>query len=734
MDNLENDIGDGDLVMGGDPEEAKTPEDRKGREAEMANVRRILKKIKADEHHHRKAFKKMRRDMRVAMHGAEDSYDNDKYRANITGRHIKQKTAALYAKNPKAVARRRETLDFVVWDENPESLMLAFQTMQTAQQMMAAQPPMIDEMGNPMPPQMPPGVEQAQAIITDFQQGIERRDQIKKFGRTLEILFAQAQRDQKPVDFKTGMKQVVRRACTTGVGYVKVGFQRETGPQPGNMDRLNDYRERIAHMQRLQQEVSEGELESTAAEIAELEASIAALQAEPEVVIREGLVFDFPLATRVIPDKQTTQLMGFVGARHVSLQYLYCPDEVEEIFGVDVGKSFTPYAEDKKSKSSVGYEPHDTQDDLFDKKADDEKVCAYEHFDKVSGLVYWVADGHPYYLREPAAPDVFVSDFWPVYALTFNAVESEDELFPPSDVELLLHMQREYNRSREGKREHRKAARPRWAYPKGAFDEGDIDDFKKADAFEAFALSMPPGTKLQDLLQPVPVPGVDPNLYDVNEIFSDMQLVVGTQQAQMGGVSKASATEVATAAQATSSSDGSNVDDLDAFLTCIARAAGQILMREMSEEHVKRIAGPGAVWMPQAATDIFEEITLEVEAGSSGKPNQAVEINNWKELLPFLIQMPGIQPMWLARETLRRLDDRLDLTEATAEGVPSIIMQNSQKQAGTGDPASDPNAQGGEGGDNAPKGQEGTSGSSAPMGDNRSTPHVIRYGQDGGRI
>jgi hypothetical protein len=157
-------------------------------------------------------------------------------------------------------------------------------------------------------------------------------------------------------------------------------------------------------------------------------------------------------------------------------------------------------------------------------------------------------------------------------------------------------------------------------------------------------------------------------------------------------------------------------------------------MREMSLEQVQRIAGRGAVWLDQTAIDIYEEIVLEVEAGSSGKPNQAVEINNWKEMLPFLIQMPGIQPLWLAKQTLQRLDDKLDLVEAISEGLPSIVMQNSQKQPGTGDPASDPNAQGGQGGDNAERGQEGNSGSSAPMGDNNSTPGIIRYGQDGGRL
>jgi hypothetical protein len=42
------------------------------------------------------------------------------------------------------------------------------------------------------------------------------------------------------------------------------------------------------------------------------------------------------------------------------------------------------------------------------------------------------------------------------------------------------------------------------------------------------------------------------------------------------------------------------------------------------------------------------ELFLEVEAGSTGKPNQAIEINNWKELAPFIMQMPGIDPVWMA--------------------------------------------------------------------------------------
>ena len=80
--------------------------------------------------------------------------------------------------------------------------------------------------------------------------------------------------------------------------------------------------------------------------------------------------------------------------------------------------------------------------------------------------------------------------------------------------------------------------------------------------------------------------------------------------------------------------------------------------------------------------DIADELFLEVEAGSTGKPNQAVEIQNWTQMLPFLIQMQGIDPIWLARESIRRLDDRLDLTEAIAEGTPSMMAANQSASPG----------------------------------------------------
>ena len=75
------------------------------------------------------------------------------------------------------------------------------------------------------------------------------------------------------------------------------------------------------------------------------------------------------------------------------------------------------------------------------------------------------------------------------------------------------------------------------------------------------------------------------------------------------------------------------------------------------------------------------------------------------------MQLPGINPEFLARELLRRLDDRLDLDEAFVSMLPSIIAMNGMAQrlaagpqgpGGAMDMPGGGAAQGARGGANAP--------------------------------
>lgn len=696
----------------------------------QAHVAKIIKTIKSDKAFHDKAFKQMADDMFMAMKGRNKGWAESNYKANFAGRHVKQKTAALYAKNPKAVARRAERLDFAIWDENPKSLEIAMMTVQAgiaAQQQAAAMPPEMTAMGQLVPaqPQLPPGFDQAQALIADFQQGMAYRQQIDKLGKTLEILFARALRDQEPLTFKEAAKQLVRRTCTCAVGYVELGFVRQYGPRDTLSAQLADTKGRLDHLRRLTEGVVEGDITSEMAEIAELEASMASLQTEEEIVLREGLVFDFPASTKVIPDQLTKSLNGFVGARHLAIEYLFTVDEIVELFpGSDIKAGYTGYGADGNviggtAQMEIPFDGEGEQPEPMDPNGKG-LVCVWKYYDKPSGLVYYVADGHKEFLRPPAAPDVFVETFWPVFALTFNAVESETDLFPPSDVYLLKDQQDEHNRSRQGMREHRKAARPRWATSKGLIDEEGQQAFKDANAFDVIQLNKDPQTKIADVLEVVPVPGVDPNLYATEQYEQDRGLTVGMNESGYGGLAKSTATEASIAASSTISSDGASSDDLDSFLTSLAVASSQILLKEMSEEQVMKIVGPGAIWVDMSLSDIASEIFLEVEAGSSGRPNQAVEIDNFTKMAPIIMQIPGVDPTEFARLALKIFDDRMDLTKLLVAGAPSIMAQNQITQPPTGDPATEPTAQGGQGGANTPApAQQESPGSEASFGSNQ---------------
>ena len=321
-------------------------------------------------------------------------------------------------------------------------------------------------------------------------------------------------------------------------------------------------------------------------------------------------------------------------------------------------------------------------------------------FNKRDGLVYVICDGYPDFLKEPTAPDVYTDRFWPWFLTAFN--ETDGKIYPPSDVSLIRPMQRELNRSRQGLREHRFANRPKMAYAEGTISEDDLEALRTHPLNALISISgLQPGQDINQLLQAIKGVPVDPNLYEVNPVFQDLLRAVGDQEADFGGTGGATATESNIAASAKSSALSSSIDDIDDTLTAIARAGGQILLLNMSEETVKEIVGPGAMWPVLTRAEVSKEVFLEIEAGSSGRPNQAQQLQNFERLAPILMQIPGVKPDFLAKEALKRLDDKIDTGEAVAEGLPSVTSMNGGK---TAPPAGggDPNAQGPAGAGNNP--------------------------------
>ena len=626
--------------------------------ARAALVKRWIAAVKDAKAHWKPAFKQMKMNMDFASGkqwpGQGD--DDDRYMVNIVQRVVKASLSSMYAKNPTVVAKRRETLDFRIWDGKLETIQAATQAMQ-----MAA------ETGQPPDPSVT-------ALLQDIQQGTEYREMMDRVGKTMETLARYYMEEQEP-DFKSQMKQMVRRARTTCVGYAEIGFQRQMELSDDQTTRISDMTERLATIGRMHADIMDGEVDPDSATAEELKLAIAAIQAEPSVIVREGLVFTFPQSTRIIPSPETQKLIGWIGCPWIAKEILLTPERVKEVYGIDVAKSYTSY------KADAGAPTSSARNQGGGSKS--KSVCCVWHvFDKDTGLEYVLCDGYPDFLKEPAAPDVAVEQFFPIFAITFNDVEDEGRLFPQSDVELIMHAQREYNRCKEAKRQHRIANRPLYLAAEGAFDEKEEDSLAGHAAHDVIKVkALRDGVKVDELLVPMKKIGVDPNLYETQEIMGDIMLATGYSEASLGTTAGSpTATQSSIAAAGMQGATGLDADELDEMLTRLWRAAGQIMLMELSEETVQGIAGVGAVWPSLSRLDIMKEVGLEVKAGSSGRPNQAQQAATLERLYPLLLQVPGISPRWLAEIAIGIADDDVNLEDAILDGLPSIIAQNAAAQ------------------------------------------------------
>lgn len=659
-----------------------------------AFVQQLVQRVRDAKKHWEPDFKRIRRDMDFAsglQYAGQKEYDDERYRLNLVLRHIRMRTATLYAKNPKAVYRRKPRLDFAVWDERPESLMMAQQAMQAAAA--AAMGPQVDPMTGmalPAPPPPPPAdLLAAEKLLSDYKAGSQYRAQMERVGRTLELLWDYFIDEPTP-NTKMQMKGMVRRAITCGVGYTKLRYQRAMQPSPDSGASIADLTQQIAAIERLRAQVSDPATRYECETEAErLRQALLALQSAEQVVAREGPLLDFPRATAIIPDPCTRSLRGWIGTGWVAEEFELPAERVQEIYGVDLA-DMARRATDETDRPRVTMrenKPH---------------LRFWQYYDMETRRLYTVADGWPDYLEPPRAPEVDLEQFFPYHTLTLNDIEHEKRVYPPSDVELLFSVQDEYNRTQEARRQHRIANRPLYAAAMGAFDKEDVSNLSGYAAHAVVMLNnLKEGQAVGELLQPVPKVPIDAAVYEVESLFRDAQRATGSQEANLGGTSGASATEVSVAEGSRLSTVASDTDEIDEHLSDLARDFGKVCLAMLPAETVKAIAGPGAVWPEFSRADIMAEVHLTVEAGSSGRPNRERDLANLERALPYVLQIPGINPERLARHVLKIMDDRLDLTDWIDPGAPSITALNR-----TAPPmpsgAGSPDMQGAEGAANTP--------------------------------
>lgn len=670
-----------------DDQKPKSPENDQEKESDIdlarkANVKSWLDKIDKAEKKWEADFDRMRSNMDF-VYGLQwknqKKLRTNRYVVNMTLRTVNQGVAMLYARDPQVEARRRPRFDFQIWDGSMETILQALIMSQT-----------MSMAGLIVPPDM-------MALIQDFQMGRMQQKLVERVGKTLEYVY-QYQCEQLQPKFKLQMKQLVRRVRTCGVGYIKVAFCRENDPEYNKELTHSETRlvqqDRLARIQDLVKKVQDGKIESTSAEVDQLKNLALGLGVmgdtdnnDPEKVkIKERLLFDFPAATAIIPDPCCRILKGFVGAHWVVEKFFYPLEFINAMYDKDI-----------KIDSGVKIYGHDTREDeaktnlVTNKDQLQKRVCVYQVRNLDDKTEFSLVKGYKDYLEEPIDVDPCTRSFWNIFPLTFNDTEVEDgceaTIFPPSDVDLLFSVQKERNALRFRQARHRCANDPKYVYPEGVLQQEDLDKLMDLEGQQFTGLKgLTPGMEPGKVLQALQVVPIQPGLYETEGLQEDALLASGQQEANLGPATPGVTATVGTIAeQSRMSVAGSDVDGLDDVLTEVAQCGGELLIREMSADTVKRIAGRGAVWpdTPESKEDFVNEIELKVRAASSGRPNKALEVANWERLAPLLIQA-GANPQAIIRETIRRIDDQAEPADFFPVPTPPPPVPQEQAPEGGG--------------------------------------------------
>lgn len=614
----------------------------------IAIVKKWLDRISSAKRRCEKDFDRMREDMEFVggnqWPGQED-LDDTRYRANMVVREINQSIASMYARNPKAIARRKQRRDFTQWNGTVEQAQQAAMALQA----------------NPMDPG-------AINVMVDYGESQVQAEMMKGLADTIEKEY-QVQVDRQEVDFKLQHKQLVRRVKVCGVGYVRLSFERE-GRKSLNSANINDsIIDRANRVAALVEENKKGKFDQDDPKmelLKSLMSSVTSSMQNPTDVgqVTERLRWDFPSATAVIVDPGCKMLKGFIGAGWVVIEYMLDLEEVKAIFNKS---DISTGSGGAKTYDEKGKEVPGTSSEGAAEKAT--KVAVWEVLNKKDRERFFLVDGYKDYVQEPEELTPSVQGFWPIRAITFNDTETEPGLkisiYPESDVRLMRSAQESINSAREALRKHRRFNRPKYLTAAGWMtDEDKIALKNPPDGAVIEIKGLQPGQDANKALAPFTPAPIDAPVYDTTVNEMDILKTVGAQQANLGPlVPDATATQATIAEQSRLSSASSEVDDLDELLSWEANVAGEMMLREMSKATVVKDVGRGAVWPETGREEFVDRIYLEIQASSTGRPNKGLEIANFERIAPLLLQA-GANIQFIIREAVKRLDDRLDFTEA----------------------------------------------------------------------
>ena len=298
-------------------------------------------------------------------------------------------------------------------------------------------------------------------------------------------------------------------------------------------------------------------------------------------------------------------------------------------------------------------------------------------------------------MQKPLEPK-FVSEQWfPYIPMAINIVDGQ--FLPMSDVFLLRELQDEHNSARTRFAGHRDISIPHWVSRRGDVSDADAESLSNAAPGENVRIDGNPGQPIRNSIDVFSPPPIDPSVYTTEHTERDFERVVGGGESTQPQSNKSRTLgEAQILTQDSQTQTGADTDEVEDWFERVAKHTLELLLQALTPEQVEELAGPraepevddqgqptgklieGSVWPKMSKAEIFNLLSINIQAGSSGKPNRDKETQVWVQfLLPKLTEaIQGISQLReqgqddlaesliiVAQETLRRLDERFDVHE-----------------------------------------------------------------------
>lgn len=470
-----------------------------------------------------------------------------------------------------------------------------------------------------------------------------------EFGSTTELVVSALWQRAR---LRRSAKVAVRSALSVGVGWLKVVWHEQAGRDPVTEREIRSLQDQLARLADAVEDVAEGEATDPEAERAAILAQLDGLQAKQEPVRARGLVVDYvaPEDIQVSPDCHS--LADYLDAPWIAHRVFMSHEQATALYGCadDALASATRYMQrtpvDRTAMQEAGLVAGLTETDadryvVGGDGADgaNTAIAVWEIWSADDNQVYTLVEGVADWLRPPFSPQVNVSQFYPFFG--YMPLEVDGRRHPESLVSRSRHLLDEYNRIRTNYRNHRARAVPMRWHNERVMTPETAQKIAQGATIESIGIN-PVGDSAAPPLGILPYPPVDQALYDTSVIRAELEMVWGIQEALSSSIHTAKTLGEAEIQQSgTEARMAFKRDALDWVLGEMARATAEIAIQVMDESDVREIAGPEALWPrtnggPLTPDDLHSLLAIDIEAGTSGRPDTTAKQQVWMQILPIM--------------------------------------------------------------------------------------------------